>query len=352
VGRAGGDLRRSRRAHAARATGLIVGLACAAAVLGLGASASAQEPGALLSVLGFQEETGPLARIDASAPALSTVGVDGVNLLPSGEATTAPDAHARAQLARAHADHLRAVLLVGNFDETIGDFYEPTAHALLGSSANVTAVAAQLARYVIRERWDGVSVDLESLLRRDAAGLVAFVSALRGDLPAGDAVNVDVTNYTHPAQYLAAGYELHALGAAASEITLMAYDQHGPWENRPGPVGALAWTRSGLAVVLRSIPASKIDLGVAGYGYAWRPREVVQVSDAQARELVAADHAPARFRSAAGEWTAKLSDGSTLWWSDQRSYLRRAQLALAEHLNGMAVWSLDVSDPLTPVTRE
>src|ERR1700730_10160211 len=317
----GGGLRRAWRAHAARASGLIFALACAAGALGSGRSAGAQEPGALLPVLGFQEESGPLARIDANAPALSTVGVDGVNLLSSGEAITAPDAQARAQLARTHAEHLRAVLLVGNFDEATEGFYEPTAYGLLGSQENVTAVAAQLAGYVIREGWDGVSVDLESLLRRDAAGLIAFVNALRSDLPAGDEVNVDVTNHTRAAQYLAAGYELAALGAGASDVTLMAYDQHGPWESRPGPVGALSWTRSGLAVVLRSIPASKIDLGVAGYGYAWRPHENVQLSDAQARELVASEHATAHFQKAAGEWTAKLSDGSTLWWSDQRSYL-------------------------------
>jgi spore germination protein len=350
MGCGGRGLRRGGHARAARALGRIFALACAA-VLGSCASAWAQS-GAPLPVLGFQEESGPLARIDASAPALSSVGVDGVNLLASGEAITAPDANARAQLARTHANHLRAVLLVGNFDETIEGFYEPTAYALLGSPGNVAAVAAQLAGYVTGEGWDGVSVDLEALLRRDAAGLVAFVHALRADLPAGDGVNVDVTNYTRPAQYLAAGYELAALGAAASDITLMAYDQHGPWENRPGPVGALSWTRSGLAVVLRSIPASKIDLGVAGYGYAWRPHENVQLSDAQARALVAADHATARFQKAAGEWTAKLSDGSTVWFSDQRSYLRRAQLALAEHLNGMAIWSLGLSDPLTPVLGE
>jgi spore germination protein len=272
--------------------------------------------------------------------------VDGVNLTASGSAVTAPDGHALAQLARAHAEHLKGVLLVGNWDESIEEFYEPTAYALLGNEQHVSAVASQLATFVVNEGWDGVSVDLESLLRRDAGGLVAFIHALRADLPVADSVNVDVTNYTTPSKYVATGYDLGALGADADEVTLMAYDQHGPWDERPGPVASLSWTRAGLKVLLRYIPAAKIDLGVAGYGYAWRPHGNVQLSDAQARELVASDHAVAHYKQSIGEWTAVLSDGSTLWWSDSSSYLQWAQLALEDHLHGMAVWSLGLSDPI------
>ena len=289
------------------------------------------------------------ARIDASAAALSTVGVDGVNLRKQGNAVTAPGAEALAQLARAHRDHLSAVLLIGNFDQSIENFNEPTAYALLSSGPHIAAVAGELARYVTRQGWDGISVDLESLLARDAAGLVAFVQALHGALPHGDSVNVNVTNYTRPSQYVAAGYDLQALGASADEITLMAYDQHGPWEKTPGPVGSLAWTRAGLAVVVHSIPAAKIDLGAAGYGYVWGPHGSFQVSDARAREMVSSDHATATYRQAVGEWTARLHDGSTLWWSDGRSYLQRAELAIADGLHGMAVWSLGLSDPIAVV---
>jgi spore germination protein len=314
------------------------------------AAGAAQASTPHLAVLGFQEEDGPLGRIDASAPALSTVGVDGVNLLPDGASVTAPGRRGLAQLARAHQDGLRAILLIGNFDESIEDFNEATAYAMLGNPAHVQTVAAQLAGYVTGQGWDGISVDLESLQARDTAGLVTFVSDLRADLPASASVNVDVTNYTKPAEYRASGYDLAALGAAADEITLMAYDQHGPWERHPGPVGALAWVRSGLAVVLRSIPASKIDLGIAGYGYAWRPSGDVQLSDEEARRLIASEHATAVFRKSVGEWTAKLSDGSTVWFSDARTYRLHAELALAYHLHGVAVWSLGLSDPLPVIS--
>jgi spore germination protein YaaH len=47
-----------------------------------------------------------------------------------------------------------------------------------------------------------------------------------------------------------------------------------------------------------------------------------------------------------GEWTAHLPDGSTLWWSDARSYRRRADLARQWRLHGLAVWNLQESDPI------
>jgi spore germination protein len=49
-----------------------------------------------------------------------------------------------------------------------------------------------------------------------------------------------------------------------------------------------------------------------------------------------------------GEWTAHLPDGSTVWWSDARSYAVRARLAASLHLHGLAVWSLGLSDVLAP----
>jgi spore germination protein len=115
--------------------------------------------------------------------------------------------------------------------------------------------------------------------------LTAFVTALRAALPAGRAISNCVMDFANPAAYPSAGYDLPALAAQVSRVILMAYDEHGPWENRPGPVGALSWQRQGLRAVLRSVPAAELDLGVAGYGYAWRAHANVQLSDAQALGL-------------------------------------------------------------------
>jgi spore germination protein YaaH len=310
------------------------------------ALASAAEPGGALSVTGYQEEGSPVSAIARSASAMTTVGVDGVNLVPSGHAVGAPDRAALRQLAAAHAHGLKAILLVGNWSNAANDFSEPLAHRLLSSPAAIAAVAGALARAVSTQGWDGISVDLESLTSRDRDGLTRFLVALRAALPQSAWLAIDVQNDMSASAYADNGYDLHAIGTTVDEVVLMAYDQHGSWERQPGPVGARWWARKGLGVVLRSVPAAKVTLGVAGYGYVWRPHGTVMISDARARTLVARDHASARYVARLGEWTATLSDGSVVWWSDARSYAWHATLARALGLHGLAVWSLGMSDPL------
>jgi spore germination protein YaaH len=159
-------------------------------------------------------------------------------------------------------------------------------------------------------------------------------------------LTVDIENNTSAADFAASGYNLAELGQTADELVLMAYDQHGPWENMPGPVGALSWQRRGLSILEGAAPPAKIVLGVAGYGYVWRRHSVDMISDAQARRVVARHHIRPRWSRAAGEWTARLQDGSVVWWSDARSFALREGLATAQHLQGLAVWSLGLSDQL------
>ena len=82
----------------------------------------------VLAVTGYAESGGATtaAEIDSSAPAMSTVGVDGVNINSAGSSVPAPDSTTITLLNKAHADNLRAEFLVGNYSSAIGDF-DPTA---------------------------------------------------------------------------------------------------------------------------------------------------------------------------------------------------------------------------------
>jgi spore germination protein len=299
-----------------------------------------------VEVTAFQEDGDSNSLITRSAKAITTVGVDGVSIDSSGAGVAAPDAGALRALQVAHHDGLRAEFLVSNWDDSIEDFSPAIAQALLSSPTNVSAVAVSLAGDVQTQGWDGVSLDLESLSASDASGLVSLLQALRSDLPAGRTISINISNNTTTAGYREGGYDLAGIAASADRIILMAYDEHGPWEHKPGPVGALAWQLKGLKVMRQQVPADQIDLGQAGYGYAWRPHGTHTISDARARALVASSHATARFDSKVGEWTAHLSDGSTLWWADSRSFALRVAIARKQHLHGVAVWDLALSDPL------
>jgi spore germination protein YaaH len=312
------------------------------AALAFGAPAAAPT----LPVLGFQSDGSPTSLIAQDAPGLGSVGVDGLNLTGKPGAVSAPAASDRAQLAAAHAAGLPAALLVGNYSDKINDFSEPLAYKTLASPTAIGKLAAALSAEVRSEGWDGISVDLESLRARDAAGLVTLLSDLRSDLGLSASLTVCVENLTSASSYPANGYDLAGIAQSVSQVVLMAYDQHGPWEKTPGPVGATSWVKRGLRALMTAVPASQIDLGVAGYGYVWGPAGRRQLSDAAARALVAKGGGHARWVASVGEWTAKLPNGSVVWWSDARTLALRQALATRFGVHGLAVWSLGLSDPI------
>jgi spore germination protein YaaH len=293
-----------------------------------------------LASTGYVLASGSDALVAREAHALATLGVDGVTLSRRG---TTVSSIAPRLAATAHAHGLRAELLLSNYSDRLGDFDPKAAARLLRSPDHIDAVATRLASYVATQGWDGIQVDLESLHAADADGLLALAGALQAKMAPEKTVSIAVMASDRPAEYVRRGYRLAELGAAVDTLALMTYDQHGPWSG-PGPIGALAWQRRCVAVVTAAVPAAKVDLGVAGYGYAW-PRGRT-LTDAQARRLVSRDGATARWRAGAGEWTARLSDGTRLWWSDGRSIALRQELAAALGLHGIALWRLGSADPL------
>jgi spore germination protein YaaH len=326
-----------------RVTVVMAATALGAAWLIPGAAAA---PATKLAVTAFQEVGDPNSLITRSEAAITTVGVDGADLTRDGTGVHPPNGKALAAKRVVQQDGLRAEFLVGNWDDRINDFSPAIASRLLTSSANEANVARVLASDVQRQGWDGVSIDLESLAAVDTAGLVGLLDALRTDLPSTKSISICISNSLSATEYADRGYDLAGIASSGVRVILMAYDEHGTWENQPGPVGALAWQRKGLSVLRAQVPADQVDLGQAGYGYAWRPHSNVQISDAQARRMVAASHATARFDAAVGEWTAHLPDGSILWWADARSFGLRVRMARNEHLHGLAVWDLGDSDQL------
>ncbi|ROQ38413.1 glycosyl hydrolase family 18 (putative chitinase) [Frondihabitans sp. PhB188] len=321
--------------------------AALAALVVLTAGCSSAQAATPPQVVGYAEAgSTSTAKLDASRSALTTIGIDGVNVTSDGGSITPVSTEALDLVKAAHARSEKAELLVGNFDGDLGDFSPAIGDALLGSRTHIDAVVGDLAAEVRAHGWDGVTVDLESLSDAHAAGLTRFVSELNKALGAGTSVSVCIMAST--GGYAALGYDMAPLGRAADHIVLMAYDEHGPGWSGAGAVGGLPWVKESLAPLRKAVPASKLQLGIAGYGYTWpKHGNGEQLSDARARAIVKRDRATAKWSAAQAEWHATLSSGTTIWWSDARSY--RTRLAYAKHLKlgGVAVWSLGLSDALT-----
>ncbi len=298
------------------------------------------------------------AQLAASRKVMTMVGVDGVSLT-SDAAGVSPVGSANLRLlSEAHKLHKTAELLFSNYSNTLGDFDPDLAKTMLNSAADRSTVIADLVADVTSQGWNGITIDLESLnnfgaaghTRDDNAGLDAFAKELRAALPKS---SISICLIATTGSYADLGYDVTTLGASVDHVVLMAYDQHGPTWSSAGPIGGLPWAKSSLKALTRALPAAEIQLGMGEYGYSWpsdsvggSPRGGGPYTVAQARALVKKNHATARWDSTQQEWHAELPDGTTIWWSDARSFATREALARALHLGGVAVWSLGQSDPL------
>jgi spore germination protein len=300
-----------------------------------------------LAVTGFALGSLRSAQLDRDADALDTVTVAAVGLSASGDSVGQPDAGMERVRSEAAGHGLGTELLLSNYSDAKGGFDAQAAHRLLSSPENIDAVAEQVAWMAIEGGWGGVNIDLELVPKGDAGGLVELAGALNDALGTGRTLSIDVSASNSPRGYRNGGYLLDPLGRIVDVVVLMTYDYSGPTWSDPGPIGPVAWQRDSVEVASRYVPADKLDLGIAGYGYTWPKRGTGRsVTVAQARKMVAKDGARARWHSDSKEWSATLSNGTVLWWSDARSYAARVALAEELGMHGVAVWRLGSADPL------
>ncbi|KQQ25636.1 glycosyl hydrolase family 18 protein [Frondihabitans sp. Leaf304] len=285
-----------------------------------------------------------LKALASDSAALDTVAISGVSLTSEGGGVAASSSDALALLAKAHSATKKAELVVDNIDASKGVYSQAIATKMLSSESNRQFVIAGLAGEVEHGGYDGVQLDFESLSASNSDDLVSFASELRETLPAKATISMALTAQTSASGYLAAGYDLAKLTASIDRFALLAYGEHGSSFSEAGPVGGLPWAQQALAALLTLVPAKTVDLAVAGYGSTWPTTgKGGVISPAEARDQAGSR---ANWVSAQGEWTAKLADGTVLWWSDARSLTVRANAAKSAGLHGVALWQIATADPV------
>lgn len=290
--------------------------------------------------------------VDAQAGSLTTVTPTGGFVARDGSFQYVG---VRNALIHAHLNGARADLLIQNYDVNAnggaGAFSPDLAHAAVGTPDARAAFASQVANLVRAEQWDGIAIDFELVAKADQPALVALLDQLRTALPKGTRLAVAVPA-PDPADGASLVYDLAALGRAADVLEVMTYDLHTS-SGDSGPIATPTWVKSMLQTVLASVPASKVQVGIPGYGYVWGPSAAKLgqdgISVSTARSAVAEDHATPTWNASMGEWTATLHDGSVLWWSDEQSMKALVQVAREMKVQGAAVWELAESDPMAPL---
>lgn len=234
-------------------------------------------------------------------------------------------------------------------------------HALLASpSTQEKVIAALIAEAKVKGYW-GWQFDFEHMYADDRNWYASFVEdTAKAFKKEGLKLSVAVIARTseNPKDlpegswdYWAGVFDYKRIGAAADFVTLMAYDQPAS----PGPVASLPWVKQVLAYMEKSIPKSKISLGIPTYGRLW---------DVDANKPVrSAGHDKIIELEVNNEFTAKgydtklqtawitYSEGEgaakknyKIWYEDIRSFKPKYNLAKTRGLRGVSVWVIGMED--------
>ena len=210
-------------------------------------------------------------------------------------------------------------------------------------------VVDELRVLALKDGYAGYNIDFEGLRPSSRQGMNAFVIALARALdPIGRSIAVDVPPKTTPNNQYAQPYDFGVLGRYANQIILMTYDYHSVG-TPPGPVAPYPWMVASVRYALSRIPAHKIVLGLASYGYDWSSRgRTTEYHDLAVEALARREGVPVRWNAVNKEFTFRYVQngvGHVVWFENGYSDRFRLQLARRDHLGGVALWRLGDENP-------
>ena len=294
----------------------------------LAAATAAQSPGTF--VLGYYVEwqgSGSAQDFAAHASQLSAIAPLWFSLHSDGSLHLRGLGDIAAVTAQAHAAGKKVLALVTNDGQG----------AILVNPSLRSLAVRNLVQAVMADHLDGVNIDFESIDGSDAQGLDAFVADVAARLrPLGLLTTVAVgprASTNIPVGDPSDAYDYAALGQSADYVVLMTYDEHGPG-TAPGPVAGIGFVTNVVNYALREMPARKILLGVAGYGYDFAQPGTPTVT---AKDILASPPGPLGWDPVAQE-ALIVSPGHDIWLEDSRADGVRFALAKQDGLGGVALW--------------
>ena len=258
---------------------------------------------------------------------------------------------------------------------------------LLANPISRTQIAETITAMVVSNNYDGIDLDFEGFAFVDgnktwsktAPLWTAFVKELSAMLHAQKKILSVSTPYVLDPAGAQKGYYVYAWAAIApyiDRLRIMTYDYS---VSKVGPLGPITWTDRTVQYAVKIMPASKVYVGIAGYGRDWVtavsgtcPANVASVIKVgakaatfvmrDAQTLAASYGVVPTFNEQYGEMTfsyQKVYNGTTAaglatsctaqrtaWYQDAKSFSMRATLVDKYRLGGIAEWTLGMEEPL------
>jgi spore germination protein YaaH len=200
--------------------------------------------------------------------------------------------------------------------------------------------------------YSGIQINFENVAPRHRQDLTRFMSLLAAELhPRGYRLGIAVPAQVEddPAHGWSGAYDYRALGRIVDHLVIMTYDQH--WAGGPpGPVAAIDWVASVVRHTLQLVPADRVLLGIAAYGYDWPVGggRGQAITGRHAPRLAAQHGVPVRWDERAQVPYFRYQVGGRdriVYFENARSLAAKLRLVTAHGLAGVAIWRLGHEDP-------
>ena len=256
---------------------------------------------------------------------------------------------------------------------------------LMANPTSRTQIVNAITNLVMTNNYDGIDLDFEGFAFVDKNTTwsttrphwIAFVKELSGVLKSRNKLLSVSTPYLYNPAEAQKGYFVYAWADIApyiDRLRIMTYDYS---VSKPGPIGPLAWTEKTIKYAVSIMPASKVYIGIPGYGRDWVtqvngtcPVEVAKVVKvgAKAATFVLRDAAALAqsygaipvYNEVFGEanftynkvYTGLTAAGlattctatRTVWYQDARSFTSRVGFVSKYRLGGLAQWTFGMED--------
>ena len=255
----------------------------------------------------------------------------------------------------------------------------------LANATTRTTLVKTITDLVMKNNFDGIDLDYEGFAFVDgndtwsktAPRWVAFIKELSVALHANKKLLSVSTPYLYDPKEKQKGYFVYAWADIASSIDrlrIMTYDYS---VAKPGPMGPLSWTEKTILYALSVMSASKIYVGLPGYGRDWitsvngkcptsAPPGLIGGAKASTFKMNYAA-AKAEIDKAVPTFDEKFSEvtynytqsynglsttgastactvNRTVWYQNARSYADRMALVAKYRLGGAAIWTLGMEE--------
>ncbi|MDI3547830.1 MAG: hypothetical protein PWR10_1482 [Halanaerobiales bacterium] len=208
-----------------------------------------------------------------------------------------------------------------------------------------TKAVNNIVNLVDKYDFDGVNIDFEFIPPWTRNGYTAFIKELSSKLRRRDKlITISVFPKIDVPLELQGAYDYATLGSLVDRIVIMTYDNH--WSGGPaGPIAPINWVEENIKYALEYIPADKILLGIANYGYDWPP--VGAARDLSAKKALELAHE----KGAEIKWSEKFQSPFYYYWDEQgqkhevwfessSSMAFKLDLVNKYNLQGIAIWRL------------